>query len=93
MKVISFDIGIKNMAYCFLSVSGKQFEILDWNTLNLMDEVLKENRVCDCVNSKTNKNKNKKTLENEIVKTCGKKAKYSCPTGDNYLCETHAKKS
>jgi hypothetical protein len=97
MKVISFDIGIKNMAYCFLSVSGEQFEILDWNTLNLMDEVVQENRVCDCINvtksSKKDKNKNKKTLENEIVKTCGKKAKYSCPIGQRFLCETHAKKS
>lgn len=97
MKVISFDIGIKNMAYCFLSVSGEQFEILDWNTLNLMDEVVQENRVCDCVISvkcsKKDKNKNKKTLENEVVKTCGKKAKYSCPIGQRFLCETHAKKS
>jgi hypothetical protein len=93
MKVISFDIGIKNMAYCFLSGSGEQFEILDWNTLNLMDEVVQENRVCDCINSKTNKNKNKKTLENEVVKTCGKKAKYSCPNSNRFLCETHAKKT
>ena len=97
MKVISFDIGIKNMAYCFLSVSGEQFEILDWNTLNLMDEVVQENRVCDCINvtksSKKDKNKNKKTLENEVVKTCGKKAKYSCPVGQRFLCEIHAKKS
>jgi hypothetical protein len=93
MKVISFDIGIKNMAYCFLSVSGEQFEILDWNVLNLMDEVLQENHLCDCVNSKKDKNKNKKTLENTLVKICGKKAKYSCPTGDKFLCESHAKKS
>jgi hypothetical protein len=93
MKVISFDIGIKNMAYCFLSVSGEQFEIIDWNVLNLMDEVLKENHLCDCINSKTNKNKNKKTPENTVVKTCGKKAKYSCPTGEKFLCESHAKKS
>lgn len=97
MKVISFDIGIKNMAYCFLSVSGEQFEILDWDTLNLMDEVVQENRVCDCINvtksSKKDKKNNNKTLENEVVKTCGKKAKYSCPIGQRFLCETHAKKT
>ena len=93
MKVISFDIGIKNMAYCFLSVSGEQFEIMDWNTLNLMDEVIQENRVCDCIKDSKKTNKNKRTLENEVVKTCGKKAKYSCPNGNRFLCETHAKKT
>jgi hypothetical protein len=92
MKVISFDIGIKNMAYCFLSVSGEQFEILDWNTLNLMDEIVQENRVCDCIMKKAKKT-NKPALENIVVKTCGKKAKYSCPSGTSFLCETHAKKS
>jgi len=95
MKVISFDIGIKNMAYCFLSVSGEKFEILDWNTLNLMDEVIQENRVCDCISvtKSSKKNKNNKTPENTVVKTCGKKAKYSSPTGHRFLCEPHAKKS
>jgi hypothetical protein len=93
MKIISFDIGIKNMAYCFFSVSGEQFEILDWNVLNLMDEIVQENRVCDCVIPVKSSKKNKKTIENEVVKICGKKAKYSCPNGDKHLCETHAKKS
>jgi len=91
MKLISFDIGIKNMAYCFLSVSGEQFEILDWSVLNLMDEVVQENRVCDF--AIPNKSSKKPSLENTIVKTCGKKAKYSCPIGQRFLCETHAKKS
>jgi hypothetical protein len=90
MKVVSFDIGIKNMAYCFLSVSGEQFEILDWNILNLMDEVVQENRVCDfAIPNKSSK----KIPENTVVKTCGKKAKYSCPSGNRFLCETHAKKT
>jgi hypothetical protein len=90
MKVVSFDIGIKNMAYCFLSVSGEQFEILDWNILNLMDEVVQENRICDCIIPKKS---SKKIPENTVVKICGKKAKYSCPSGHRFLCETHAKKT
>ena len=64
MKVVSFDIGIKNMAYCFLSVSGEQFEILDWNILNLMDEVVQENRICDCIIPKKS---SKKIPENTVV--------------------------
>ena len=31
MKLISFDIGIKNMAYCILDLSGQSFQIKDWN--------------------------------------------------------------
>jgi hypothetical protein len=90
MKIISYDIGIKNMSYCLFSVSGEQFEILDWNILNLMDEVVQNNNVCTCELSQKPK---KKIAENNIVKLCGKKAKYSLPTGNGYLCEAHAKKT
>jgi hypothetical protein len=41
MKLISFDVGIKNMAYCIFSIpdenKNKEYSILDWNVLNLMD--------------------------------------------------------
>jgi hypothetical protein len=41
MKLISFDVGIKNMAYCIFSIPEEKnpsdFSILDWNILNLMD--------------------------------------------------------
>ena len=90
MRVVSFDVGIKNMAYCFLSVSGEQMEILDWNILNLMDETIQENRTCTCA---LLKKPSKKKLENETVKLCGKRAKYSEPNVTGFLCESHAKKS
>ena len=38
MKIISFDVGIKNMAYCILSIEHESRLIIeDWNILNLMD--------------------------------------------------------
>lgn len=34
MLVLSFDIGIKNLAYCLLDINKNEFSILDWNVLN-----------------------------------------------------------
>lgn len=34
MFILSFDIGIKNLAYCFFEYTNKQFFILDWQVLN-----------------------------------------------------------
>ena len=39
MKLISFDVGIKNMAYCIFQItSGSPPSILDWNVLNLLEK-------------------------------------------------------
>jgi len=39
MNILSFDVGIKNLAYCLVNVTdanSKQFNILDWGVINLM---------------------------------------------------------
>ena len=80
MKVISFDVGIKNMAYCILECKENNLFIDKWGVLNFMDD----NSViynCDC----KNKPKNKKTLPTD----CNKKAKYY--KDNKYYCEKHAK--
>ena len=64
MKIISFDIGIKNMAYCIFSHHTESpFEIHDWNVLNLMEQE-EPSVYCNCVmvSSKglSNKGSNKK---------------------------------
>ena len=40
MKILSFDVGIKNLAYCSLNDSKK---ILDWGIINL-----NRDPVCQC---------------------------------------------
>ena len=80
MKVISFDVGIKNMAYCIFFVSSEKVCVQDWGILNLMDEIV-ANPVCSC--------ENKKKKKNEVAKLCGHKSKYQ--KGDLYMCEKHAK--
>jgi Mitochondrial resolvase Ydc2 / RNA splicing MRS1 len=78
-KIISFDVGIKNMAYCIFDISGETMFIQDWNTLNLL-ETAPTNKTCNqCL-------ANKKRSE-----ICGKRAKYE--KDEQFYCETHAKKS
>jgi hypothetical protein len=60
MKIASFDIGIKNMAYCVFDICANNLpEIVDWNVINLTDDVVYN---CSC------------TMKNG--KPCKSKAKY-----------------
>tara|TARA_Y100000389_G_scaffold182509_1_gene199213 strand:- start:114 stop:1037 length:924 start_codon:yes stop_codon:yes gene_type:complete len=78
---ISFDVGIKNMAYCIFSIQNKSIQILDWNIINLIET--------NHVDYKCNAKIISKSKKNPIDKICNKKAKYKKDT--NYFCETHAK--
>ena len=90
MKILSIDVGIKNLAYCLLDISGlnkialdncsninisNNFHILKWDICNLCGA----DPVCNYV------------TKNGI---CNKKATYSDNSTDivNYYCKTHAKK-
>jgi hypothetical protein len=84
MKVISFDIGIKNMAYCVLSPTQNAdapITIHDWNVLSMIEEAAPAIFPCNCMIA----GKNKKVEP----KICNKAAKYS--KNDQYFCDRHAK--
>ena len=92
VQMISFDIGIKNFAYCLfdVSVATNQITILDWRVLDISKrESSKEKegdaannniRLCSC-----------KVGQGKKEKACEKKAKYT--KNGQYYCEGHAKKS
>ena len=48
MKLVSFDVGIKNMAYCFFDISGENIGVKDWNVINLMPDANKNTVLCNC---------------------------------------------
>ena len=71
MRVISFDIGIKNMAYCIFDISGGiPITIHDWNVLNLLDDEPTAQLCTSMIETKK-----KKVLE-KTDKKCSKKAKF-----------------
>lgn len=81
MKTISFDIGIKNMAYCVFDCSTN-IDILEWKVISLMEEQ-EANNICGCKIIP----KSKKAQ----IKPCKKVAKYV--KNDQYYCEKHASES
>lgn len=100
MKLVSFDVGIKNMAYCIFEIGIREdspfFEISSWNVINLMDKNSDCNtdNKCNCaLQEKTTRNKRQKSDSVPISspKLCDKQAKYFI--GDNFFCEKHAKAS
>jgi hypothetical protein len=91
MKVISFDIGIKNMAYCIFDTHSQTLSksptIVDWDVVNLLDTASAPNpdiAVCGCLVG------GKKSAK-QPGKPCGKKAQYT-KNGESY-CGVHAKAS
>jgi hypothetical protein len=37
-KILSWDVGIKNLAFCMLQKEENKFKILDWGVINLVDD-------------------------------------------------------
>ena len=76
MNILSFDVGIKNLAYCLVNVTdatAKKFEIIDWGVINLMATNKTDDASHKCM-------------------TCIKKATLQTMSGDRYYCAIHAKK-
>jgi hypothetical protein len=92
MKILSIDIGIKNLACClFEKPQGSElFHILKWDIVNLSQE--DEYKTC-CFNNLEDKSKGK-SKSKKVVKEpnviCGRPAKFT-KNGFHY-CLSHAKK-
>lgn len=85
MKILSIDVGIKNLALCILetnnsiSNNNNNFIIRFWEVINLFEE---KTKICECniIN-----NKKKTSIP------CSKVAKFH--KNNKYFCKTHATKS
>jgi hypothetical protein len=108
MRIISIDVGIKNLAYCILDSVDKNknnYKIISWDVINLCGS----DHLCNCsLKPKVIKEKKKKVkeliveplliepllIEPHII-LCNKKASFiKIKDGiSNYYCQTHAKLS
>lgn len=80
MKILSIDVGIKNLALCILETSkNDDFVIKYWDVINLFEE---QNKICkfNILNKK-----------NKTYKQCNKQAKFH--KDNNFYCKTHATKT
>ena len=84
-KVLSFDVGIKNLAYCILdyNISDKEYKITGWGIINLSDEVAPDKCSQFIVNKK-----------DKTEKVCGKKASFiindkKSPEPPIHYCKVH----
>jgi hypothetical protein len=96
MRLISIDVGIKNLAYCILEGSDKNnYKIIQWDVINLCGS----EHLCNCTLKpkliKGKKNKVKELIIQPITVLCNKKASFVKikDTHANYYCQTHAKLS
>lgn len=77
MKIISWDVGIINLAYCILEKDKESYKILDWGNINLLNE---NDHKChgfiDCLNNNSK---------------CAKPCKYYYQEGEKkyYFCGLH----
>jgi len=84
MRILSIDVGIKNLALCVFDVLPGAFSIVEWKTVNLIDTEEPAPQIKLCTASTTKKNPT-------TPKCCGKKAKYCDPDGIRSYCDKHAK--
>jgi chaperonin cofactor prefoldin len=76
-KILGFDVGIKNLAYCTIELDDKNYKILNWGIINLDDD----RKLCNFT-LRTKKPCNKTAFSSFIDDN----------KVEHLLCKTHSKK-
>ena len=79
MKILSWDVGIYNLAYCLIEICENKIKIIDWNIINLRKDHINQN-ILICEEKTNGKNK-----------ICKNKAKYTHKSSNKHYCLRHTK--
>lgn len=91
MLLISFDVGIHNMAYCLFEWSEtdqKVLKVVDWKVISLLDTQDTFQSKCNYSIQPKKKSKSPLSSLNEPPKMCGNKAIYK--KNAHFYCNKHA---
>ena len=90
-KILSIDVGIKNLAFCLLEINeNKTITIIKWDIIDLT-KTQQENEIkigCSCLKQQS-KPKKKQQISNEIITLCNGVSKFT--KNGIYYCLKHAK--
>lgn len=78
MRFLSWDIGIKNLAYCLLEYENDTYKIIDWDVINLWEEKPQEEEFPCVAYQKNGKKCSRKSIKYHSIS-------FHC------YCKTHAK--
>ena len=81
MRIVSFDIGIKNLSYAVgdYDENTRELKIEEWDIINILEDEINAQQLCSHIG--TNKNKIK----------CKKFANFKIANGEEFFCKTHKK--
>ena len=81
MKILSFDIGIKNLAYCICecNLETKEAKIIEWDIINLIEEELSNQDLCSHIS------------RNKPYNKCSKVANFMISNKTEFFCKNHKK--
>ena len=76
--ICSWDVGIKNLAYCVIEQTNDTCQIKHWNIINLSNQAVEVINCCGTLKPKTKSKKNaaNNAIAKEKEKVCNKSAKY-----------------
>ena len=83
MKILSIDVGIKNLAYCLIEKKNDLYSIHNWHVINLCNE---NKYVCDYCKKKASLCMAKNTIVPEYYcKIHAKKSNFKRPTSEDNI--------